>query len=236
MADLPKRFWADATLVPVDGGFAIRLDGRPVRTPGRAELILPNAALAERIAAEWRAQGERVDPRTMPATRTANSAIDKVAPALPQVVEIVAAYGENDLLCYRATGPEGLVALQAQAWDPLLGWAAAALDAPLGVTTGVMPVAQSPGSVAALRAALPASDPWQMSALHDCVALTGSLVLGLAAAKRHRAPEDLWEASVVDEVWQARIWGDDEQAARDLAAKRAAFLQACAFLTDAREG
>ncbi len=126
-----KRFWQAATAEATEGGFTVRLDGRPVKTPAKAPLVLPTLALAQAIAAEWDAQTGTVRPATMPLTRAANSAIDKVAPMRAEVIAELAGYGGTDLLCYRAEGPEALVARQAAAWDPLLDWAATALRAPL---------------------------------------------------------------------------------------------------------
>ncbi len=159
-----RRFWTTATAVPTDGGFAVHLDARPVRTPLKAPLILPTLALAEAVAAEWQAQAGKVKPDTMPVTRTANSAIDKVAPQHDAVAAMLAAYGESDLLCYRATGPEGLIQRQSEAWDPLLAWAADRLSAPLVVTTGVMHVTQPPDSLAALSRLVHQLDPFRLAA------------------------------------------------------------------------
>ena len=102
----PKRFWKNATVVAVDGGHTVHLDGRPVKTPSKAGLIVPTAAMAAAMAAEWDAQVELVDPRTMPVTRCANSAIDKVRVQHADVAAMLAEYGDSDLLCYRAADPE----------------------------------------------------------------------------------------------------------------------------------
>ncbi|HRK43181.1 MAG TPA: ATP12 family chaperone protein, partial [Gemmobacter sp.] len=150
----PKRFWKAATPAPVEGGFTVTLDGRPVKTPAKTLLVLPTEAMARLIAAEWDAQAEMVAPETMPATRAANSALDKVQAQFAEVAEMLAEYGGTDLLCYRAEGPEALVARQAAGWDPLLDWARDRYQAPLVATAGVMFIAQPPGSLAALRAAV----------------------------------------------------------------------------------
>jgi len=149
-----KRFWKTATAEGCDGGFTVRLDGRAVKTPAKSAFVLPTLAMAQAAAAEWDAQVKEVRPETMPVTRMANSAIDKVAVQFDEVAGLLAAYGESDLLCYRATGPVELIARQSAAWDPLLDWAAAVLGAPLVATAGVVHVAQPPGSIAALRARL----------------------------------------------------------------------------------
>jgi len=226
----PKRFWKAATAEAAPGGWEVRLDGRPLRTPAKAPLMLPTAALARAIAAEWNAQGATVDPAAMPLTRAANSAIDKVTPGREEVVAMLAAYGETDLLCHRAEAPEGLVRRQAEAWDPLLAWAAEALSAPLIPTVGVIGVPQPPESLARLRAAVDALDPYELTAFHDLVALSGSLVLALAALRGQAPAEALWQASRVDEGWQEELWGADEEAARAAELKRRDFLQAMRFL------
>ena len=224
-----KRFWSGARAEACDDGFTVHLDARPVRTPAKAPLVLPTLALAEAVAAEWEAQSGLVNPATMPFTRTANSAIDKVAPQFDEVVAIVAAYGGTDLLCYRAPGPEPLVARQAASWDPLLDWAATALEAPLRATSGVMHCAQPPASLAALTARVAALTPFQIAAFHDLVALSGSLVLALATTAGRLDAEAAWRLSRIDEDWQAELWGVDDEAAELAALKHAAFAQAYRF-------
>ena len=226
-----RRFWKEATVRPEAEGFAVYLDSRPVRTPKKAPLILPTEGLARAVAAEWQAQEGKVNPASMPFTRAANSAIDTVVPQFDTVVSMLAAYGESDLLCYRATGPAALIDRQAAAWDPVLDWARAALDAPLQATAGVMHIDQPEPSLARLRLAVAALSPFQLAAFHDLVALSGSLVLGLAVIRGHLASELAWDLSRVDENWQIEQWGDDEEAAEIVALRFAAFLQADRFFT-----
>ena len=225
----PKRFWTDATAVASDGGFTVTLDDRPVRTPAKAPLTLPTLALAQAIAAEWAAQGAVIDPRTMPLTRAANSAIDTVAANHAAVVATVAAYGGTDLLCYRADAPAGLVAEQAAAWDPLLDWAAHTHSARLVAGTGIVHVPQDAGALAALTAAVDALDPFALTALHDLASLSGSLVIGLAALADGWTAEALWRASRIDEDWQVRAWGQDDEAAANAELRRQDFLRAQVF-------
>jgi chaperone required for assembly of F1-ATPase len=224
-----KRFWTDVTVVPDGAGFGLRLDARAVRTPLKAALVMPTAAMAAAAAEEWRAQVGVVDPGTMPVTRAANSAIDKVAPQFDAVVDLIAAYGGTDLLCYRAEWPPALVARQAAAWDVLLGWAADVLGAPLVVTKGVMHVAQPAGSLAALRAKVAAMTPFQVTALHDLVAISGSLILGLAATEGRLVAAEAWTISRIDEDWQIEQWGADDEATALAAHRRDGLLQAERF-------
>jgi chaperone required for assembly of F1-ATPase len=224
-----RRFWTNATVRAEAGGFAVLLDARPVRTPLKAPLILPTEGLAREVAAEWQAQTGIVTPATMPFTRTANSAIDTVVPQKEAVVGMLAAYGETDLLCYRATGPAELIARQAAGWDPLLDWSATTLAAPLRTTAGVMHVDQPAASIAALTASVRALSAFQLAAFHDLVALSGSLVLALARIKSRLTTEEAWSLGRIDEHWQIEQWGDDEEAAELAARKRADFLQADRF-------
>ncbi len=226
----PRRFWDEARAVAAGTGYTVELDGRPVRTPASAPLVVPTAPLAEEIAAEWRAQGERIDPDAMPATRAANSAIDKVAAQRDAVIRTLATFGGTDLLCYRAAEPEALRARQAAAWDPLLDWAAAALGARLEVTQGVIPVAQPARSLDALERHVAAHSDFELVALDELVALSGSLVIGLAIAARREGAEDLWEVARLDERWQIAQWGEDDEANAAAAHKRTAFLRAERFL------
>lgn len=224
-----KRFWKTASVAPEGTGFAVLLDARPVRTPAKTALLLPTRELAELIAAEWDAQSGEVRPDTMPATRMANSAIDKVRPQFAEVAEMLAEYAGSDLLCYRAEAPEALIARQAAGWDPLLDWAANTHAAPLIVTKGVVHVAQPADSLATLRAALFDQTEFQLAALHDLIAITGSLVLGLAVAEGRIDAEEAFDLSRIDEHWQAEQWGTDEDAAEIEAAKRQALIEAARF-------
>lgn len=217
------------TVEPAPGGHAVRLDGRPVRTPAKGALILPTRAMADAVAAEWAAVETLVDPSRMPVTRAANAAIDKVAPQFDEVAGMVAAYGGSDLLCYRAEGDDALCRAQADAWDPMLRWAEVHLHAALVTGTGIRPIAQPPASLARLSAAVGASTPFQLTALHDLVALTGSLVLGLAATRVEFDPEYLWRLSRFDEDWQSRLWGRDEEASVIADLKRRDYLNAWHF-------
>lgn len=224
-----RRFWTTASAVPVAGGFTVHLDTRPVRTPLKAPLILPTLAMAEAVAVEWQAQREMVRPETMPVTRTANSALDKVAPQHAEVAKMLAAYGESDLLCYRASSPDALIQRQASAWDPLLAWAETELSAPLLVTSGVMPVTQLSTSLAALSRQVHALDPFRLAAFHDLVAISGSLILALAVTRKRLAVNEAWTLSRIDEAWQISLWGEDEEAAAHAALKHEALLAADRF-------
>ena len=225
----PKRFWKSATVVAVDGGHTVHLDGRPVKTPSKAGLIVPTAAMAAAMAAEWDAQVELVDPRTMPVTRCANSAIDKVRVQHADVAAMLAEYGDSDLLCYRAADPEGLVQRQAEGWDPVLEWAEKELGVRLRVAQGVMHVKQDPAALKRLREELDAFDEFALTAVHDLISLSGSLVLALAVTRNALLPEDAWTLSRIDEHWQIEQWGADEDANADEMIKRAAFLDAMRF-------
>jgi chaperone required for assembly of F1-ATPase len=225
----PKRFWKTAVATTCDGGFTVELDGRSVKTPAKAMLIVPTLPMAEAIAAEWDAQGDHVDPLSMPITRGANAAIDKVRTQHAEVAAMLAEYGDSDLLCYRAAGPDTLIARQADAWDPLLDWAAQALDARLTVGEGVIHIDQNPDVLARLRAAVFAFDEFALAAAHDLISISGSLILGLAVTRDAVDPEHAWTVSRVDEHWQIEQWGHDDEASALEVTKRAAFLDAVRF-------
>lgn len=222
----PRRFWTTAGIRPVDAGFEVTLDDRPVRTPGKLPLVLPTAAFAKAVAAEWDAQAEVVDPLTMPLTRAANSAVEKVATQFDAVAGMLAEYGGTDLLCYRATGPDDLVRKQAESWDPLINWAATDLNAPLTVTHGIVHVAQDAAALRNLHQQVLGLDVFGLTALHDLVTLPGSLVLGLAVVKGRLTANDAHRLSRLDEDWQAAQWGEDEDARDAAEARRQAMLTA----------
>lgn len=224
-----KRFWTDAEVTEAEGGFAVTLDGRAIKTPAKAPLILPARALAELIAQEWRDQPQIIDPVRMPATRAANSALDKVTGQRAEVAKLVTAYGDSDLVCYRATEPEALIERECQAWDPILDWAAHRYGYRPLVRSGVVHQPQSPLLLASLEADVARFDAFGLTALHDLVALSGSLLIGLAVTDRFDTPEALWRASRVDEDWQIEQWGEDEEATTLAEGRKSGFMEAARF-------
>jgi chaperone required for assembly of F1-ATPase len=224
-----KRFWSEVTVAGESGRHAVFLDGRPIRTPLKAPLALPTADLARAVAAEWERQADVIRPDTMPMTRLANTVIDRVAPSIAAVADIVAAYGETDLLCYRAEAPEELRRIEAEAWDPLLDWAAESFGARLVPTSGVVPVAQPEEALARLLTEVRALSPWRLAALHELVSLTGSLVLGLAVDREELTPDAAWDLSRVDEEWQIAQWGRDAEADAAAERRRGEFMEAIRF-------
>jgi len=195
---------------------------------------MPTRALAEAVAAEWDAAaaepGAELNPADLPLTRAANTAIDRVTPEHDAVAATVAAYGGTDLLCYRAPGPEGLVRRQAGGWDPLLAWTRETLGARLLLAEGVMHLAQPPETLARLEAEVRAHGPWELTALHDLVTLTGSLVIGLAVSRGRLTAAEAWPLGRIDEDWNVEEWGEDAEAAAGAARRRAEFLNAARLL------
>jgi chaperone required for assembly of F1-ATPase len=214
----------------MDAGYTVHLDGRAVKTPAKNLLVVPSQTLAALIAAEWDAQTGMVNPETMPMTRRANSALEKVAPNRAEVIDELAGYGASDLLCYRADAPIELAARQAAGWQPWLDWAARDLAAPLRIGQGIVPIDQPRESLACLRAAVAQFDHFGLAGLHDLVAITGSLVLGLAMARGHLPADQGFALSRIDEAWQAQHWGIDAAAAQIESSKAAALRDALTFL------
>ncbi len=198
----------------------------PCARRASAPLDLPTQDLARAIAAEWDAVEDVIVPGAMPLTRAANSAIEKVAPQADAVAAMLAGYAETDLLCYRADRQAQLAREQTVLWDPLLDWAADALDARLAVTAGVIPVPQDPAALDRLRAHVGALDAWGLTALHDLVTLPGSLILGLAVLHGRLDATDAHALARLDEDFQARMWGRDDDAEAASAARAAAMADA----------
>ncbi len=219
-----KRFYKQVSVTPERG---ILLDARPVKTPAKAALLLPNDALAEAVAAEWRAQETDINPHMMPITGLANAAIDRVTPAF---IAGLSAYGESELLCYRAADPPELVAREAEVWDSILDWAQSRYDVGFTKVTGIIHQPQPTETLKRLGAALSAYGPFQMAALSPIVTISGSLVIALAVAERWLEPEAAFDAAHLDELWQAEQWGEDDFALEARAAYRTDFLAACRFL------
>lgn len=226
---MPKRFWKQAEVQETEAGFTVLLDGRGVKTPGKRTLSVPTRDLAQALSAEWDAQEDKINPETMPFTRLTNSAIDKVALQHAVVADMLAEYGGSDLLCYRAQQPAILKERQARAWDGLLDWAAQAHGITLTTQAGLMPVAQPDEAVAKVNALTQALDPFQLTAFHELVTLSGSWVIGYAALTTEQDPETLWESTLVDEYFQEEQWGKDEEALKMRATKRDAFLRGHEF-------
>ena len=223
-----KRFWKNVT---VDAERGVRLDDRPVRTPGRVPLLLPTAALAEAVADEWRAVAGDIDPRAMPLTGLANAAIDRIGPDPAAFAARLAAYGESDLLCYRADGPPDLVERQAALWNPPLDWARDRYDVHFEIVTGVIHRAQPDATIERLGAAIAARPAFELAPLSPIVTITGSLVLALALAERAMPADAAWAAANLDEDWQAEQWGEDDLAVKTREAHQREFDAAARFLS-----
>lgn len=226
-----KRFYTAVASVPEADGWCITLDGRPVRTPKRALLSLPAAALAAAVAEEWDAQGEEILPATMPMTGLANAAIDHVQPDPQAFAAGLAAYAESDLVCYRADAPADLAARQADAWGPFVDFALRRYDTALRVTDGIAHVAQEPAAVQRLAAALEGMDAYRLAAMQPLVTIAGSLVIALALAEGEVDADAAFAAGHLDELYQAEKWGDDAEATAARTARRAAFDAAARFLS-----
>lgn len=208
----PKRFFDLAAMQPVPGGYGIFLDDRRLKTPAKADLVLPSGALAHDIASEWNGQGVKIDPRAMPLTGLANAAIDRIAPEREAFARRLAAYGEHDLLCYRAAEPATLAARQAKAWQPVLDWLAEAHGVRLAIGEGIVHVVQPSEARAAQEQAILAHDPFRLAPLHVITTATGSLTLGLATLGSRLMPFEAFELSRIDEEFQIERWGRDAEA------------------------
>jgi chaperone required for assembly of F1-ATPase len=226
---LRKRFYKDVGVADTADGFAVSLDGRPVRTPARRALAGPTRALGEALAAEWDGQADVVDPARMPLTRLANTIIDGVAAAVSDVAAEIEKYLGSDLVCYRAEAPDRLVVRQAHQWDPILAFAREQLGAQFEITYGVRFVAQSADAIAAARQVIPI-DPWRLGAVHAVMTLTGSALIALAFERGALTLDDAWAAAHVDEDWNMELWGRDALALERRAARLAEMRAAATVL------
>jgi chaperone required for assembly of F1-ATPase len=227
----PKgRPYSAVTVAGDEHRFSVLLDGRPIRTPQKKPLALPTRALAEAVAAEWEAQGPKIDPRTMLLTKLANTAIDRVAPDRDRIITEIVQFASSDLVCYRAEAPEGLTGRQALHWDPVLAWAKATPGASFTVTRGIVHVAQPEAGLEAIRRHFTAQTDWSLTAIHNITTLLGSALLAAMIAGRSIAAEAAWLAGHVDEDWQIEQWGADEEAMARRAARRREFDTCVRFL------
>lgn len=207
-----KRAYKAVAVVETPGGLGVALDGRPLRHAGGAPMAMRSRALAEAVAEEWRGQGDRIRPDTMPLTQLATLAAGSTPGERAALIEAALRYAETDALCYRAREPQDLADRQRADWDPLLAWAEEALGAPFATTVGVMPCRQLPATLAALRRAVAALDAGEMVALSAVLPALGSLVIGLALVNGRLAPEAAFAAALLDELYQNERWGGDAEA------------------------
>ena len=225
-----KRFWKEVGVERESEGWSIALDGRPVKTPARAPLIVPSEALAHAIAEEWRSVGGEVDPRAMPLTGLANAAIDRVAPERLAFAGRLAHYAEADLAWYRAEWPPELVQRQADAWDRLLAWARRRYDVDFCVTSGLMHVPQPQATIERLAYEVAALDPFRLAGLSPLVTTGGSLIAGLAVLEKAISADEAWGAVSIDDRWQLEQWGSDAEAEKALESRRFDFMAGARFL------
>ena len=225
-----RRFWKEVTVEQDEAGWAVRLDGRSLRTPARASLSVPNRPLADAIAEEWRSAGDEIDPSAMPLTGFANAAIDRVAPERQAFASGLGRYAEADLACYRSEWPPELVQRQEQGWDPLLAWARRRYDIDLATTSALVHFPQPPATVDRLVHEVTALDPFRLAGLSSLVTIGGSLIAGLAVLEKAMPAEEAWAAVSVDDRWQLEQWGSDTEAEKALENRRRDFLAAARFL------
>lgn len=227
---LPKRFYNEVTVTQGDEGFSVQLDGKPVRTPGKALLAVPTKAAAELLAAEFDAQKETINPVAMPVVRLVNTAIDGVATDLQAVLEDVMRFSASDLLCYRADAPQELVQRQADAWDPILDWVQSSLGARFILGEGIVHVAQPREAINAVGIWLKQrEDAFRLSSIHLMTTLTGSALIALAVEAEVITPDEGWKIAHVDEDWTNEHWGEDAEAAARRSARRKDFDAAVAL-------
>jgi len=225
-----RRFWKEVTLEQSTFGYAVRLDGRPVKTPTRNELALPTRSLANAVVAEWDAVEKNIDPARMPMTGFANAAIDRVGPDREAFAAAIAAYGETDLMCYRAAQGEALAERQAEIWDPWLNWARGRYDVSFVIVEGIIHKPQPEGTLEKLRAAVAARGTFELAAMAKLAHLSGSLIATLAVVEHVGAAKDIWNAACLDELWQEELWGADYWAQKNRSDRESEFLQAVQFL------
>ncbi|MDJ0610246.1 MAG: ATP12 family protein [Kiloniellales bacterium] len=233
---LTKRVYEAVTVTAADTGHGVALDGRVLRTPARSEFRVPTEALASAVAAEWSAQQERIEPKSMPMTALACTALDLIVPRRSEVVAELAGYGGSDALCYQVERPDALVERQEAVWRPLLDWAAAELGAPLRITTGMMAADQPDEALAALRRSVEDHDDFALCALSTAVKAAGSLVVGLALSRGRLDAEGAFGAGELHETYQIEQWGEDPEATRRRDSVRADLAAAERFLAILRDG
>ena len=225
-----RRFWKEVSLEQTSFGHAVRLDGRPVKTPTGNMLALPTRKMADAVVAEWEAVEKTVNPLAMPTTGFANAAIDRIGPDRAGFAAAIAAYGETDLFCYRAAAGEALADRQAEMWDPFLEWAGTRYDIRFVIVEGIMHQPQPEATLQILRNVVAARGTFELAAMAKLAHLSGSLVATLAVIERARTADDIWSAACLDEIWQEELWGADHWAQKNRSDREAEFMAAVRFL------
>ena len=225
-----RRFWKEVTLEPTTMGQAVRLDGRPVKTPTGNALALPTQKMADAVVAEWDAVEKTLNPALMPVAGFANAAIDRIAPDHAGFAAAIAAYGETDLFCYRAATGEALADRQAEIWDRWLQWAQGRYDISFVIVEGIMHQPQPAATLETLRGVVLARDAFELAAMAKLAHLSGSLIATLAVVERAATPEDIWNAACLDELWQEELWGADHWAQKNRDDRARDFMAAARFL------
>ena len=231
---MKKRFYKDASVQQLEGGFTVALDGRAVKTPAKQALVIATEKLAEAVASEWRAQQDEIRHDSMPMMRFLCTALDHVVPKRTEVVGETVKFAETDLLCYRAKQPPELARRQAESWQPLLDWAESRYGAALNTTTGLTAIAQDAAALARLGAAVEVENDLTLTGLHVATAASGSLVVALALLEREITGEQAWAVSHIDERWQLERWGEDAELSDRLQGLRREISAAGKFLALSR--
>lgn len=230
-----KRFYAEVAVEPVEGGFQIMLDGRKLRTQGGAQQIVPTPALAEKLAAEWRGQGEKIDPRSLPRRDLVDFAIDSIAPdPAPHIAKLLA-FAQTDTLCYRADPDAAAYRQQHDLWEPIVTAAEAREGVRFVRVCGIMHKAQSEATLARLGLRLQREDAFTLAAALTMASLAASLITALAALEDRADPAALFAAANAEEDWQAELWGWDDDAIESRATRLEAFVLAAEFAKLARQ-
>jgi len=227
----PKRFWKKVDVVSLEKGFCIKLDEKILKTPAKKEMLLPTKALAKKIAAEWDRQVDEIDPNSMPFTKSANAALDKVFEQIEEVSSLVCDYGDTDLLYYRADSPAELKMRQQSSWDPIIDWAKETFEVKINCGTGILYIPQERELIYKLSKEISVLSSFQLTGLYDIVSITGSLILGLATINGRLSAEEAFNLSRIDELWQIEQWGVDEEAQAVSDLKYGSIMHAQEFFT-----
>jgi len=208
----PKRFWKNVHVASLEAGYFIKLDEKILKTPAKKQMLLPTETLAKKVASEWDQQVEEIDPTTMPFTKSANAALDKVFEQSEEVISLLGEYGETDLLYYRADSPPELQKRQKLGWDPIIKWAENTFEVQINCGTGIVYIPQNERLISETRKKINTLSIFELAAFYDMVSITGSLILGLAIINGRLSAEEAYQLSRIDEQWQLEQWGEDEEA------------------------
>ena len=207
-----KKFWEKVSIKKISSdSFCVMLDKRILKTPLKRDLILPNLNLAEEIVKEWDQDSKKINTESMIFYGLISTSLDKIIDNKNLYINDILDYVDTDLICYRAESPKELVELQKNKWDPIILFIEKYIGIKVQVFQGIFPKKQHTTVHTKLTNLINQFSIFEISVLHRITNITGSIFLSLCVLKKDISKKEVFELSVLDELWQSENWGFDEE-------------------------